>query len=228
MNVVRGRAILWTVFTIGLVSAACTLGQARGGGRGAAAPPAAAPAAPAAPAASAQGGFPDGPGKAEVTANCGGCHGLDQVAGAKHSPADWTETVKRMVTYGADLKDPQVATIAEYLGKNFSNAPAAGAAPDKDALAAGQKILETACTTCHDLGPVQRRADDKAAWESVVYGMIGNGADVKDADVPTLVNYLVYTYGPPAAAPAGAARGAAPAPPAGAPAGRGGRGARGQ
>lgn len=218
MKVVGGRAI-WTVLTIGLVAAACTLGAA-------AAPPAA-------PAAQATGVFPDGPGKSDVQANCGGCHGLDQVSSAKHTPADWTETVKRMVTYGADLKDPQVATIADYLSKNFSNAPAAPAgaaagAPDKDALAAGQKILETACTTCHDLGPVQRRADDKAAWESVVYGMIGNGADVKDAEIPTLVNYLVYTYGPPkdapAAAPAAPARGATPA----APAGRGGRGARGQ
>jgi hypothetical protein len=50
--------------------------------------------------------------------------------------------------------------------------------------------------------------------------MVGNGADVKDADIPLLVNYLFKNYGPPKAA-------TPPAAPA-APAGRGGRGARGQ
>ena len=225
MKWVLRRAVIWSVLTIGVTAYVMGQGQ-RGEGRGIVAVIAApaAPVAQAAPAAPAQGGFPDGDGKALVTANCGGCHGLDQVQGAKHSPADWTDTVKRMVTYGVDFKDPQVATVAAYLAKAF---PVAGAEPpkdDKEADAAGLKILETACTTCHDLGPVQRRADDKSAWESVVYGMIGNGADVKDADVPTLVNYLVKFYGPPKEEPKTAAPAApAPAPPAG----RGGRGARG-
>ena len=214
------RAATWSILTIGIAAAALAMGESqRGGGRGGAAPaapPAAAQAAPAAP-----GGLPDGEGKDFVTANCGGCHGLDQVQGAKHSLPDWTETLKRMVTYGATVTDAQLPSIASYLAKNFSD----GSAPktdDKERLAQGQKILETACTTCHDLGPVQRRNDDKAAWEGIVYGMVGNGADVKDAEIPVLVDYLVNAYGPAKDAPA-----PAPAAPT-APAGRGGRGARGQ
>jgi len=126
-------------------------------------------------------------------------------------------------THGATLTDAQLPTVAAYLAKNFTNDPPKADAPsgDKDRLAQGQKILETACTTCHDLGPVQRRNDDKAAWEGIVYGMVGNGADVKDAEIPVLVDYLVSAYGPPKDAPA------PPAAPA-APAGRGGRGGRGQ
>ena len=93
------------------------------------------------------------------------------------------------------------------------------AKPAEDPDVAGEQILNTACTTCHDLGPITRSADDRAAWESVVYGMVGNGADVKDADIPVLVNYLFKHYGPPKEAP----KPPAPATPA-APAGRGGRG----
>jgi cytochrome c5 len=216
MSVVLKRAVLSTVVAIGIVTVSATM-----------------PAAP-------QGdntGFPDGDSKKLVLDNCGGCHDLDQVKSAKHNEAAWKETLSHMVTYGANITDAQVPTVAAYLAKAFpekpgANAPAApaanapgapGAKPAEDPDVAGERILNTACTTCHDLGPVVRRQDDRAAWESVVYGMVGNGADVKDADIPVLVNYLFKTYGPPKDAP----KTDAPATPA-APAGRGGRGARGQ
>jgi cytochrome c5 len=179
-------------------------------------------------------------------ANCNGCHGLEQIQNAKHDLAGWTETLGHMVTYGAPLSDAQVPTVAAYLAKSFpaqgtapaATTPPAVAAPGADAAkpgdkpgdkpedkkedpdVAGERILNTACTTCHDLGPVQRRADDHNAWESIVYGMVGNGADVKDAEIPVLVDYLVKYYGPPKddpkapAAPGTPAAPATPAPPA--------------
>ena len=223
MNVVLKRAVLSTV-VIGVVTASAAMGLGRAG---------------AVPASAIQGdntGFPDGDMKKFVLDNCGGCHDLDQVKTAKHNEAAWKETISHMVTYGANVTDAQVPTVAAYLAKAFpvnppangatppaANAPAAPAQkPAEDPDVAGERILNTACTTCHDLGPIVRRQDDRAAWEGVVYGMVGNGADVKDADIPVLVNYLFKTYGPPK--PADAATPAAPS----APAGRGGRGARGQ
>jgi len=222
MSLVLKRAVLSTV-VIGVVTASGAMGLGRAG---------------AVPAAAAiQGdntGFPDGDSKKLVLDNCGGCHDLDQVKTAKHNEAAWKETLSHMVTYGANITDAQVPTVAAYLAKAFpvqgtapatppaATPPAAtppGAKPAEDPDVAGERILNTACTTCHDLGPVVRRADDRAAWESIVYGMVGNGADVKDADIPVLVNYLFKTYGPPKDAP----KPAAPATPA-APAGRGGRG----
>jgi cytochrome c5 len=243
MSGILGRAVLWSVLTIGIATAAGVMGQGRGGGGGGSTP---APApAPAGQGTTDQTGFPDGDGKALVLANCGGCHDLDMVKNAKHDAAGWKETVTHMVTYGAGITDAQVPTVAGYLAKAFpvQTTPPAGTPPattppatppaqggpdsakdsakKEDPDVAGERILNTACTTCHDLGPVTRRADDKASWEGIVYGMVGNGADVKDADIPILVDYLVKTYGPPKDAPK------APAAPA-APAGRGGRGARGQ
>ena len=223
MSVVLRRAVLSTVIAIGVVTASGAMGL----GRGAAIPAAAT---------QDNSGFPDGDSKKLVLDNCGGCHDLDQVKTAKHNEAAWKETLSHMATYGANITDAQVPTVAAYLAKSFpvqgaapATPPAAtppatpgapGAKPAEDPDVAGERILNTACTTCHDLGPIVRRADDRAAWESVVYGMVGNGADVKDADIPVLVNYLFKTYGPPKTA-------TPPAAPA-APAGRGGRGARGQ
>jgi len=221
MSVVLRRAVPLTLLAAGLVAASGMMVQGRGG---------------AAPASQDNSGFPDGDSKKLVLDNCGGCHDLDQVKTAKHNEAAWKETLSHMVTYGANITDAQVPTVAAYLAKAFPvqatppATPPAGTAPAtppgtppakpaEDPDAAGERILNTACTTCHDLGPVVRRADDKAAWESIVYGMVGNGADVKDAEIPVLVNYLFKNYGPPKDAP----KPAAPAAPA-APAGRGGRG----
>jgi len=231
MSVVLKRAALLALTAVGLITASGLMGQGRGG---------AAP-APAPQAATDNSGFPDGDSKKFVMESCGGCHDLDTIKNAKHNEAGWKETLSHMQTYGASITDAQVITVAAYLAKSFpvqatppaappSGTPPAGtppatppgtppAKPADDPDAAGEKILNTACTTCHDLGPVTRRADDKAAWESIVYGMVGNGADVKDADIPVLVNYLFKTYGPPKEAP----KPGAPAAPA-APAGRGGRG----
>jgi cytochrome c5 len=183
------KAVLLSVFTIGIAAAAGVL------------------------AAAAQSGFPDGPGKAIVEGNCASCHDLDLVKTAKHDEKGWTETIGHMVNYGAAVTDAQVPTLAAYLAKSF---PVAGTAkpdekPKEDPNVVGERILNTACTTCHDLGPIVRRADDKAAWEGIVYGMVGNGADVKEADIPILVDYLVKNYGPPKDAPAPAPRGGAPA-----------------
>jgi cytochrome c5 len=224
MSVVLRRVVLLTLLAVGLVAASGLMVQGRGS---------------AAPASQDNSGFLDGDSKKLVLDNCGGCHDLDQVKTAKHNEAAWKETLSHMVTYGANITDAQVPTVAAYLAKAFpvnppatppAGAPATPPAatppgntankPAEDPDVAGERILNTACTTCHDLGPVVRRADDRAAWESIVYGMVGNGADVKDADIPVLVNYLFKTYGPPKTATPSAA----PA----APAGRGGRGARGQ
>jgi sulfite dehydrogenase len=62
---------------------------------------------------------------------------------------------------------------------------------------AGKKILDTACTVCHSLKEVEKfkgfyKRDD---WQDVVVTMIKYGADVKDQDVPVLVDYLTKTYG---------------------------------
>jgi cytochrome c5 len=65
----------------------------------------------------------------------------------------------------------------------------------------GEQIQNAACLGCHDLRPIQTAAYDKDNWASVVDTMIVKGAEVKDADKPFLVDYLVKNHGPLPAGP---------------------------
>jgi mono/diheme cytochrome c family protein len=56
-------------------------------------------------------------GQALVAEQCGRCHAIEQVNGAKKDRAGWTATVARMRTNGLDVTDEQAAAIVDYLTK---------------------------------------------------------------------------------------------------------------
>ena len=60
----------------------------------------------------------------------------------------------------------------------------------------GEQIVNAACTTCHDLRPIETQALDEDGWKKSVAKMIEEGAEVKTEDVPVLVAYLVKQHGP--------------------------------
>src|SRR5215472_18361184 len=66
-------------------------------------------------------------------------------------------------------------------------------APDN---AKSERILNSACTACHDLRKIQTQALDADAWTKVVNSMIEKGAMVDKDDIPMLVDYLEDNYGP--------------------------------
>ncbi len=61
---------------------------------------------------------------------------------------------------------------------------------------AGKKIIETACTTCHDLGEVRKFKGyySKDDWRDIVTTMVRYGAQVKDDEIPVLVDYLAKVF----------------------------------
>lgn len=67
----------------------------------------------------------------------------------------------------------------------------------------GEKILNASCQGCHDLRPVQTSAKTMDEWNDTVQNMLQKGADVSDADIPVLVEYLTGAYGPLPDTPAG-------------------------
>jgi cytochrome c5 len=71
-----------------------------------------------------------------------------------------------------------------------------GAGQDATEGAKAERIVNTSCTTCHDLRKIQTQALNAEAWTKVVNSMIEKGAKVEKGDVPTLVNYLEDSYGP--------------------------------
>jgi len=54
-------------------------------------------------------------GQALVAEQCGRCHPVERVAGAKKDRAGWTTTVARMRRNGLDVTDTQAAAIVDYL-----------------------------------------------------------------------------------------------------------------
>src|ERR1700752_5120813 len=99
--------------------------------------------------------LPEGDGKKILQDACTACHGLDGVVKLKLDKDGWEGLVSSMISNGATIDQKDFPVLVAYLVKNFGppgspaagQAPAAGSGSDADA----KKILETACTACHDL-----------------------------------------------------------------------------
>jgi len=64
----------------------------------------------------------DGPGRAQVEANCGSCHSIDYIV--LNSPfldkAGWDATVTKMIrAFGAPINADDAKVIVEYLATNY-------------------------------------------------------------------------------------------------------------
>jgi len=83
-----------------------------------------------------------------------------------------------------------------WLGITFAMAAFALAAGQGIETEKGEQILSQACLSCHDPRPIQMEALDADGWTKIVNAMIQKGAQVKPADVPVFVDYLVRKHGP--------------------------------
>ena len=63
--------------------------------------------------------LPDGPGKAEVEAQCSTCHNLNRVVNRTDSREGWLDTVNRMVGHGGMFTSEDIQLMANYLAANF-------------------------------------------------------------------------------------------------------------
>src|SRR5579862_2508883 len=68
--------------------------------------------------------LPDGAGKDTVQKACGSCHALTTITNAGHDRQGWTSVLNMMMTAGAPVPKDQVATVTDYLAKNFPERPA--------------------------------------------------------------------------------------------------------
>ncbi|HVA62800.1 MAG TPA: PQQ-binding-like beta-propeller repeat protein [Terriglobales bacterium] len=63
--------------------------------------------------------LPPGNGRDLVAQTCNLCHGLEVITSMHQDKDGWTATVNQMVNQGAQLTDPQILTVADYLTRNF-------------------------------------------------------------------------------------------------------------
>jgi mono/diheme cytochrome c family protein len=144
------------------------------------------------------------PGKSILETACTTCHGLDPLANHVYeSKEPYESLIRNMIAYGANVTDAQIGPLSEYMLKTYGKKPAAvapanGSAGAGTAAAAdpGKAILESACTACHGLdGLANHKYESKAPYEGLVRSMIAYGANVTDAQVGPLVDYMFKTYG---------------------------------
>jgi cytochrome c5 len=146
--------------------------------------------------------LPDGPGKSQVSTQCVNCHALDVALSKRGTTAEWSAILKTMVERGATITDADAAIIAAYLGQHFGPG-AAGPAPAARATQAstlpdlpGRDVLTQKCMQCHQVSMWTALRQDRRAWESTVYRMVGRGALWTEDDIRTMADYLARIRGP--------------------------------
>ena len=80
----------------------------------------------------------------------------------------------------------------------WSSTPSHAAAPgDELPDGPGKKVLQRACTTCHDLEEVTKFKGyyTRAQWKDIVVTMREYGATLADSEVELLADYLAETLG---------------------------------
>lgn len=65
--------------------------------------------------------LPDGEGKKLLESRCTSCHELSEVTKFRgyYNRAQWRDIVVTMVEYGAELKKPEIETLADYLAQHL-------------------------------------------------------------------------------------------------------------
>ena len=67
----------------------------------------------------------------------------------------------------------------------------AGAAQDD-----GRALLERTCTKCHALNATTRQRNDRERWSAIVDDMVVRGAELSDAEIEKIIDYLAKNLGP--------------------------------
>jgi cytochrome c5 len=144
--------------------------------------------------------LPAGNGKDIVAVACTQCHGLKLILALRDGSVGWKHFVDDMILRGAQLTPQEADTVAQYLAKNFGP----GTSPMQsglktDALPAGngEKLVESHCALCHDLGRISTVTRSKEEWNTTVSNMMARaGGNVATQDeILTMASYLTAHFG---------------------------------
>ena len=153
--------------------------------------------------------LPRGPVRQVILDNCTACHGIDDYAYYAMDRAGWQKLIETMKEKGAVISDGDRSILLDWLvtkfgpdSKPFPKIRAEGpvlnfgggdtAARD----AAAKRLVDSVCKTCHTLERVEVARLTQEKWRDIVIEMKSKGAQLDDADVAPLADYLTKTYGP--------------------------------
>lgn len=118
------------------------------------------------------------------------CHESDIIASQKLSAAGWTNSVNKMVRWGAQVTPEERDVLVPYLAAHFAPKPVASHANTE----AGAATYKRTCLTCHDADIISQQKLNAAGWTNSVNKMIRWGATVPDAEKQPLIDYLAAQF----------------------------------
>jgi cytochrome c2 len=136
--------------------------------------------------------LPAGKGADVLKARCISCHDADIITSQKLSLTGWTNSVSKMVRWGATITPEERDVLQPYLAQHFSPKPVASHASTD----AGAATFKKVCLTCHDADIVEQQRLTPTGWTRSVEKMMRWGAVVTDAEKQPLVDYLASRFGP--------------------------------
>lgn len=154
--------------------------------------------------------LPAGAGLDVLNKHCLSCHEADLITAQKLSLTGWTNSVAKMVRWGATTTPEEREILQPYLAQYFGPKPVASH-PSSDAgagLALSERVARNAsdprvegtykraCLTCHEADIIEQQKLTPTGWTRSVEKMMRWGASVSDTEKQPLVDYLASRFGP--------------------------------
>ncbi len=136
--------------------------------------------------------LPPGPGADVMKAKCISCHDADIITSQKLSLTGWTNSVAKMMRWGAQVTPEEREVLQSYLAAHFAPKPAVS----HPSVAAGEATYKRACMSCHDADIIEQQRLSKTGWTNSVNKMVRWGAAVPEAEREPLADYLVSRFPP--------------------------------
>jgi cytochrome c5 len=136
--------------------------------------------------------LPAGPGADVFKAKCISCHDADIVTSQKLSLTGWTNSVAKMIRWGAQVTPEERELLQPYLAAHFAPRPAVS----HPNVSAGEATYKRACLSCHDADIIEQQKLTKTGWTNSVAKMVRWGATVPEAEREPLADYLVSRFPP--------------------------------
>ena len=136
--------------------------------------------------------LPAGPGADVLKARCVSCHETDIITSQRLSLTGWTNSVNKMVRWGASITPDERAVLQPYLAQHFAPKPAASHVSTD----AGAATFKKVCLSCHDADIIEQQRLTPTGWTRSVEKMMRWGASVSDAEKQPLIDHLASRFGP--------------------------------
>jgi hypothetical protein len=142
--------------------------------------------------------MPDGPVRSIIRKNCTACHGIDDYAFFALDREGWQKLIQSKHKNGeAPISDQDFSLLLDWIvskfGPNTKPFPRTYVAPEITTFFSdpeAKRLLDRACTSCHDLERVNQMRRSEEGWRVLAVDMRERGAKLTDEELERMVEWL--------------------------------------